>query len=262
MDREKEMKMRRTRWQTRAVLAAALSMLAGAAGAQQPAATPDVAVEPDAIAALKSMGAYLRSLKQFQVDAATTDEDVLDDGQKIQTSGQTRILAVVPGRLFADVKTDRHDRIYLYDGKTFTLFARRAGLYASIPAPPTIGELSRMLDDQYDFSVPLEDLFFWGTPDWKADDITGAIDVGPSAVEDTTCQQYAFRQKDVDFQLWIQKGSNPLPRKIVITTRTDEARPQHTAVYTWNLAPSFDDQTFVFAPPPGVGKAVFPKPIQ
>ncbi len=55
-------------------------------------AAPDVAVEPEAIAALKGMGAYLRTLKAFQVDAVTTDEDVLDDGQKVQYQGVTKTL--------------------------------------------------------------------------------------------------------------------------------------------------------------------------
>jgi hypothetical protein len=45
----------------------------------------------------------------------------------------------------------------------------------------------------------------------------------------------------------------------VITTKTDEARPQHTAVYTWNLAPSFNDAAFVFDPPADAGKVVLAK---
>ena len=40
----------------------------------------------------------------------------------------------------------------------------------------------------------------------------------------------------------------------MITTKTDEARPQTSAVYTWNLAPSFNDAAFTFDPPAGAGK--------
>ena len=58
-------------------------------------------------------------------------------------------------------------------------------------------------------------------------------------------------------QIWIQQGDYPLPRKLVLSTLTDEARPQHTSVYTWNLAPSFDDAAFVFDPPSGAQKIVF-----
>ncbi len=251
--------MRRTNCH-RTALALTLAATAATAGAQ-PAPTR-AAIEPEALSALKSMGAYLRTLKTFQVDAVTTDEDVLDDGQKIQKAGSTKILAHMPDRLFADVSNDRHERIYLYDGKSFTLFAKRLNFYATAPAPPTIGKLADTLDEDYGFSVPLEDLFRWGSPGWSSDGITGAMNVGPGVVAGTTCQHYAFRQADIDWQIWIQNGDHPLPRKLVITTRTDEARPQHTAVFNWNLAPSFSDASFTFNPPPGAGKVVLSKAVK
>jgi len=67
----------------------------------------------------------------------------------------------------------------------------------------------------------------------------------------TTCEQHAFRQRGLDWQIWIQRGDYPLPRKVVLTTTTDEARPEYTAVYTWNLAPSYDASAFTFFPPSG-----------
>jgi hypothetical protein len=230
------------------------------AGAAVPAlAQAPPAIEPGAMAALQGMGAYLRTLKAFQVEVATTDEDVLDDGQKIQYSGKTSILARMPNGLRAEVESDRHERMYLYDGKSFTLFAKRLNYYATVPAPPTVGQLANTLDEQYDVTVPIVDLFRWGTPSWSTEGIKGAMDVGASVVEDVTCQQYAFRQDDIDWQIWIQKGDHPLPRRLVITTKTDEARPQHTAEYTWNLAPSWNDAAFVFDPPEGAGKVVLAK---
>jgi hypothetical protein len=240
-------------------LSSTLAALALAGAAVPALAQQPPAVDPGAMAALQSMGAYLRSLKTFQVEVATTDEDVLDDGQKIQYSGTTSILARMPNGLRAEVANDRRDRMYLYDGKTFTLFAKRLNYFATVPAPPTVGQLADTLDEKYDVSVPLADLFRWGTPGWSTDDIKGAMDVGPSTVQGVTCQQYAFRQDDIDWQIWIQKGDHPLPRRLVITTKTDEARPQHTAEYTWNLAPSFNDAAFVFDPPEGAGKVVLAK---
>jgi len=85
------------------------------------------------------------------------------------------------------------------------------------------------------------------------------MDAGPSVVAGTTCEQYAFRQNGIDWQVWIQKGDHPLPRKLVITTTSDAARPQHTAVYAWNLAPSFNEAAFVFDPPPGAERVALAK---
>ena len=232
----------------------ALAALAATAGAQQPAATP--ALDEGAINGLKAMGAYLRGLKSFQVEVATTDEDVLADGQKFQSEGTTTILARMPDRLRAEVDSHSLQRLYLYDGKNFTLFAKRANFYATEPAPATVGKLDDMLSEKYGFSVPLADLFRWGGANWSPEGITAATRFDPTVVGGTTCDHFAFRQEGIDWQIWIQRGDHPLPLKLVITTTTDEARPQHTAVYTWNLAPSFNDTAFAFDPPAGAGKVM------
>jgi hypothetical protein len=71
-----------------------------------------------------------------------------------------------------------------------------------------------------------------------------------------SCGHYAFRQAGLDWQVWIQMGDYPLPRKLVLTTMTDEARPQYTATMTWNLAPSFNDAAFTFVAPKDAGRVV------
>jgi hypothetical protein len=245
--------MNRKSW-THTALAIALALVAVPALAQPAAPAP--AVDPASIAALNGMSAYLRTLKIFQVQAATTTDEVLEDGQLVKYSGTTNIVARFPDKLLADVSSDRNERQYVYDGKTFTLLARRVGYYATVPAPATVRELADALSAKYDIEVPLSDLFLWGAPGWNSADITSAVDLGPGEVGGTTCEHYAFRQDGADWQVWIQKGDFPLPRKLVITTTTDPARPQHTAIYTWNLAPSVNDAAFTFTPPTGARKII------
>jgi hypothetical protein len=72
--------------------------------------------------------------------------------------------------------------------------------------------------------------------------------VGPSEIGGVTCEHYAFRQAGVDWQVWIQLGNFPLPRRLVITDMGDEARPQFASTMNWNLAPSFNDGAFTFEP--------------
>ena len=115
-------------------------------------------------------------------------------------------------------------------------------------APPTLVELADQLEAKYNIELPLVDLFRWGNRSESAT-ITSARDIGPSECGGSTCEHYAFRQPGLDWQIWIQNGDYPLPRKIVLTTTTDEARPQYSAAYTWNLAPSFDASAFTFVPP-------------
>ena len=213
-------------------------------------------IEPEAMAALSKMGGYLRSLKSFQVEAVSSREVVLEDGQKVQFTSVTKLLARMPDRLFVAVKSDRQDREFYYDGKSVTVLARRANAYASVAAPPTIGALADALEERHGIELPLEDLFRWGAPHSQHDAITSAMLVGPSAVDGVTCGHFAFRQDGLDWQVWIQQGDHPLPRRLVLTTTTDEARPQYGATYTWNLAPSFNDAAFTFTPPTGAGRVV------
>jgi hypothetical protein len=205
-------------------------------------------VAPEATRALNQMGEYLRTLKTFQVKAVISRESVMLDGQKVQFDGTADLLVERPNKLRVEMKSDRSERRFFYDGKTFTLFAPRTSYYASVAAPPTIGQLADTLEARFKIALPLVDLFRWGTSEGMDGNLTSANYIGPSQIEGVTCEQYAFRQDGIDWQVWVQSGDFKLPRKVVITTTTDEARPQYSAVYTWNLAPSFDDQAFAFVP--------------
>ena len=206
-------------------------------------------IDPDAIEAVKKMGTYLRSLKSFQVVDTSTQDDVLDDGMIVQTNSKIDLLAERPNRLRVEVTSDDRHRLYLYDGTNLTVWGRLVNYYATVPAPPTIRELFENAMEKYDISLPLYDIFNWGTHDDDISKIKTAIDLGPSAVEGVTCEHYAFHQEGADWQLWIQLGQFPLPRRLVITTLTDDSRPQHSDTLDWNLAPSFNDSAFVFHPP-------------
>ena len=238
-----------------AVLAQAAHGQAGNPTAPQARATappPVVPVEPidsAATGALSRMATYLRTLDSFQVSGDVITEDVLEDGEKIQEANNVDLVADRPNRLRIHVTNDRQQRIILYDGKTFTVSAPRLRYWAQAPAPASINDLADVLEERVELELPLVDLFRWGAEGSDFKGISGARVVGPSQIEGVTCMHYAFRQEGLDWQIWIQRGDFPLPRKLVITTTTDAARPQHMAVYNWNLAPSFNDDAFAFVPP-------------
>jgi hypothetical protein len=223
--------------------------LAFAQTTQADSSTDVPAVDPDAVEAVKKMRVYLRSLKAFQVISDVTNDDVLEDGLIVQNNKKVDILASMPNRLRVEVTSDDVHRLYLYDGENVTVWGRIVNYYATVPAPPTIGELYKVMDEKYDIELPLIDLFIWGTNDDDVRAIKTAVDIGPSSVEGVTCEHYAFHQEGADWQIWIQLGEFPLPRRLVIRTLTDDARPQHSDTLTWNLAPSFNDDAFVFSPP-------------
>ena len=213
--------------------------------------------DPKAIAALRRMGEFLREQRTFTVSGETSTDEVLDTGQKIQLESTVELKARRPDRLRVDIDSDRKQRSLYYDGTTFTVFGERVGYYAQVPAPPTIAETIEQIQDRLGISMPLVDLFYWGTKDSDEAAIVGAVDIGPSRVNGVDTEHYVFRQADVDFQLWIETGAKPLPRKLVITTLSEPAQPQHSVLMTWNLSPELDEAEFRFVPPAGAQRIVF-----
>ena len=212
----------------------------------QAAAQP---VDPAAVQALKAMGAHLQTLTQFRVSTQVTGERVLSDGQKIQHSARASLDVARPNRLHVRMDSARTQRELFFDGKVATLYTPQKKYYSSVPFTGEIGALMVVLRDRYGIQAPLSDLFAFGTPQAPLDTIESAMSVGQDVVGDDLCDHYAFRQAGLDWQIWIQAGRAPLPRKIVITNRADEARPQSVSVIDWNLKPRFTDTAFKFTPP-------------
>jgi hypothetical protein len=211
-------------------------------------------VDPAAIEALDKMGAYLRTLGYFAIDAETSTDEVLASGQKVQLGGLVQLKVRRPDRARVDIASDRRNQQIFYDGKALTLFGQRVNYYAAFPAPPRLGELIEVMQQEYGVEMPLADLFEWGMNPKATAAITAASDLGASTVKGVTCDHYAYRQPEVDWQIWIERGTKPLPRKLVITTMTEKAQPEHQVVMTWNLEPPLTEQTFTFVPPAGAQK--------
>jgi hypothetical protein len=221
------------------------------AGADKPAAN---AVDPAAIQALKDMGKYLLTLTRFEVSTEVTGEDVLADGQKLQHTATANLDVQRPNKVRVLMKSARNERQLTYDGKTLSLYTPAQKYYGTLELEGTLGDVIERLEGQYGMQIPLDDLFRFGTPAAQFDHFQSAMNAGQDFVDGELCDHYAFRTSKVDWQIWIASGSKPLPRKIVITNRAEEARPQSVHMIDWNLKPTFKDAVFKFTPPKGSSK--------
>jgi hypothetical protein len=109
-----------------------------------------------------------------------------------------------------------------------------------------------------DIVAPAGDLLYKNAYDLLMDGVTDGFVVGKAVIEGVRCDHLAFRAPHVDLQVWIQEGAQPLPRKLVITTRDLPNAPQFAVTVTkWNLKPNFGPQTFSFTRTAGVKQVDF-----
>jgi len=208
-------------------------------------------LDPKALTALEQMGGYLRSLQQFRIDAHSHTDQVLENGQTIEFSHQTRLLAMQPDKLQVSVESDGSRRSLFYNGKRFTLYDSRNGYFASQDAPADIGGLLDQLSERYGIELPLADLFRWNPATAKEVGISSALLIGRDTIDGQTCTHYAYRQPDIDWQLWIRQGAQPLPCRLVISRRDTAEQPRHSVNYQWQLNSPPAPKDFEFTPPAG-----------
>jgi hypothetical protein len=213
------------------------------------AASPVQAVDPAAVQALKDMGTYLQSLKRFEVEVEATGERVLADGQKLQHSASADLQVDRPNKLRATMRSVRSARELIYDGKKVSLYTPALKSYSTVEFSGNILELVDRLEKQYGIELPVSDLFLWGTPEAPVNNFESAMSAGQDYVDGKLCDHFAFRQGMIDWELWLTAGDKPLPIKLVITNRADEARPQSVTLLAWNLSPKTKSSTFSFVPP-------------
>jgi len=207
-------------------------------------------VEDGAVDALKEMSTYLASLNTAAITSQGSLDVVTNNGQRLQLDGAVNYKFRRPNGFVVDYKSDIKSRRFMYDGKTFTIYSPQLGFYSQVAAPPTNREVLDLIYDKFGIALPLEDLFRWADSDYasRIQQFQSAYEVGTATIDGVATDHYAFREEGVDWEVWIQQGDQPLPRKLVIVNRLDPAKPTFTSRLTWNVNPTFADSDFTFVP--------------
>ena len=215
-------------------------------------------VSPEAQRLLKASTEFLASQKQFSAETRNTLEIVLKSGQKIEFNHKARLLAQRPNKLRAERTGDLVEQVFVYDGKSLTLHNPAEKVYARVAAPDTLEGMLDFARTELDIVAPAGDLIYKNAYDILMEGVTEGFVVGKAVIEGVLCDHLAFRAPQVDFQIWIQQGAQPLPRKLAITTRDLVNAPQFAVTVTkWNLKPAIGAKSFVFTPPAGAKKIDF-----
>ena len=133
-----------------------------------------------------------------------------------------------------------------------------ADVYTLTEVPPEIDAAVDRMFEQYGFSVPIADFVYADPYKTLIENVYAGSLVGRHAVDGRPCHHLAFSQEAIDWQIWIEDGPRPVPRKLVITYNDEDGWPQYSARFThWDLQPRVSDAFFEFHPPEGADRIDF-----
>jgi len=188
---------------------------------------PATAAADDAKDILKSMSDYLAGQKAISFSYQSSIEAVTPDFEKLQFVSSGTASLARPDKLrvtrtggFADVDVS-------FDGTTLTVHGKNLDAYASIEAKGSVDELFERLADA-GIEAPGADLLSAHVFDILMTDVTDAKHISSAYVGGVECEYLTFRTPEIDWQIWIQSGAKPVPRRYVITSKHVGQAPQYT----------------------------------
>lgn len=231
-------------------LMVALALSFGAAGADE-ADSP--AVDPKADEVLRATARYLAQAKSIAFAFQESFDEIDETGLRVQYFNTRRVGLRRPDKLAAESQGDTVDREFRYNGRRAVLLDKRHNAYAVLEeAPETVDGLLEHLTDRFGLVIPLEDLLYANLYESVMSTADRVAYLGIHNVGEFKCHHLAFAQDVIDWQIWVEAGATPIPRKIVINYRQEYGHPAYQALITdWRVDLELPDALFEFSPPAG-----------
>lgn len=213
------------------------------------------AQEGDAKAILEAMSDYLSSQQTLELSFDSAIEVITPQLEKIQFTNSGEALLSRPDKLRAHRRGGYADVALFFDGKTVSVLGKNMNGYAQFEGPGSVDELIEALRAGHGVALPGADLLLSSSYDALAAGILEAKHIGRGVIDGVECEHLAFRNFDTDWQLWVEVGEQPIPRQLVITSKTLNNAPQYTLrVKSWNTDVEPAPDAFAFTPPAGAQK--------
>jgi hypothetical protein len=208
---------------------------------------------------VRAMSDFLAKQQKFRFSVEIVYDSVEPDGQKIQLGRRSKAEVMRPNGLRAETVGDRGwNNLSVFDGKHFLLHVRGQNLYSRVETPGTLDEFFKFLFDKYGMSPPLVDFLMSDVHEALTSAAETGGMLGDAFVAEKECEHIAFSGKELDWQIWIEKGSYPWPRKFVITYKDVDVRPQFMAVFReWEANIPLESARFATAAPEGATEVPF-----
>ena len=173
----------------------------------------------DAEKLIKGMADYVASQKTLSVTYDSDIEVITTNLQKIQFTSSGQVQLSRPDKLRATRTGGYRDVEIVFDGKMLTVNNKDGKDYAQIEAAGTAEELIDVLREKHGVVAPGADLLLTNVFNVMMTDVVDAAVIGKGVIDGVECDHLAFRNVETDWQIWIESGAKPIPRKYVITSK-------------------------------------------
>jgi hypothetical protein len=190
--------------------------------------SPADAQNGDAEKLLKGMADYITAQKILAVTYDSDIEVITNNLQKIQFSSSGQVQLSRPDKLRATRTGGYRDVEIVFDGKMLTVNNKDGKDYTQIEAAGTAEELIDVLREKHGVVAPGADLLLSNVFNVMMTDVVEAAVIGKGVIDGVECDHLAFRNVETDWQIWIESGAKPIPRKYVITSKGIGEAPQYT----------------------------------
>ncbi len=221
----------------------------------------DEGIDPHADWILRQMGEYLANAPEFRFRVEITYDQVSFTGQKILFGGRAEVSLQRPNRLHGYYEGDLRHSHGIFADRSFTYYDVAKNLYARMEVPAALDAALDKAFDAVGFSTPLADFLYADPYQTLIENARSGYVVGIHPVDGTPCHHLAFSQESIDWQIWIEDGPRPVPRRLVITQKNDYGAPEYRARFVeWDFQPRLASAHFEFYPPAEAAEMEFLPP--
>jgi hypothetical protein len=232
----------RTRWSPGLILLAPAIALAAACGSGEPKTDAERLARGREI--IERMSTKLSSSPAVTVTTREVRNQVKASGEA-QVINLTRESAIRrPDRAYFKTSGDIQVEGW-YDGVGLTVALHDQKVFAQARMPETLDKALDSMYERYGVPTPVGD-YFYSSPAKAllADSTTGGW-VGREAVDGQQADHLAFKDKGVDWEVWVAATGDPVPLKARSTfTGTKRLRDIEMTFSNWNFAPTIADDRF------------------
>ena len=207
---------------------------------------------------LQKMSNYLAQAEQFSFFATITEDQYYQDDYYIESESTSNIVIRHPNKVYAEIISEYNHKQFWYDGAGITLLTVTVNFYAQAEVSGNIDEMIGFVFDKYGVKLPLAGFAFTSPYELLIEAVTDGYYYDNHKINGINCHHLLFVEEDVNWEIWIEKGSEMVPRKYVVTFKNMDGGPKFSAeINEWNFNPYTPDEMFNFTPPSGAEKIDF-----